>query len=403
MTKCQEQLLSLLWIRCDDLSIGTHAITITKSNNWCEVWTSLLSCPTWYIMSWWVCVPCWGLNQPVCSNGMCQTWLIPIWGICVLDTAPTWWSAVTVSWIQWFAIDPVTVAWCGNTQWQTITYSIVWTLPTWISFDPNTRTFSWIYTWSCPASSSVSMRCTDTGGLYWNTVVNFSFTCPNSSPVWPWSQSYTITEWSPVSITVPWCTDADWNPLTYSMTWLPSWLSFNPTTREITWTYTWSCPTTVNATMTCSDWSISVNTTISFTINCWVALYTETKCFAWGTIIDSSYPDFPTNDQAISFGPIPSNPPAWTYQLSINFSWTQVNQFSLPWVLQVEYIHSESSSIFTINHWTDHNDPYSYSWTSPSFTLNGSQWTWIWLHTFWSTIPTIVLDWTSCVTLTQIA
>lgn len=493
MTKCQEQLLWLLWIKCDDLKIWTHAITITKDNIGCTVGTSLLSCPDWYILSWDECIPCWWLNQPACTWGVCNTWLVNVWWICLLDTAPVWSWTVLVSWVQWSAITPIVVPACSNTQWQAITYSVIWSLPTGIVFDSNTKTFSWTYTGVCPHNSSVTMRCTDSNWLFGNTIINFAFTCPipslvtgiqitdwawgsyvcwnptlvwnqsanadtysivewvtfiatgiawtsytivwastwshtytilpcnnnswcntgtnvsvnivscNSSPVWPWAQSYTITEWTAVNITVPACTDPDWNPLTYSMSWLPSWLSFDVNTRVITWTYTWACPTTVNATLTCSDGITSTNTSIVFTINCWVSLYQQTKCFSAWTIINSSGIDCVVWNQCISFWPVPSNPPAGSYQISVNLSWTQNNQFWLSSILQMQYVQWESMSNFVVNHGTNHWDPYIYTWTSPTFYLNWSQWAWFGLRVTWSTIPTVVLDWSSCVTLQQIS
>lgn len=330
LKKCQDSLLNLLWIKCEDLAIGIHNIQVIKNTSWCTIWTLLVWCPTWYILSGWACIK---------------------------DTAPTGSANVNVNWRAWSPITPVTISACWNLQWQNITYSIIWTLPTGITFDPNTRTFSGTYSWSCPATSSVIMRCTDPSGLYWDTNVVFQFSCAlpwlvsglqstnwsggaytcgnptitwtptanttyyqfiewytilatnitwtsytvswasnwlhtytiqpcnpsgcntgtnitvniqpcNQNPVSPWNQTFSITEWNAVNITVNACTDPDWNPLTYNMSWLPSGLSFDPNTREITGTYTGTCPTTINATMTCSDWTSSVNTSIVFNISC---------------------------------------------------------------------------------------------------------------------------------------
>ena len=115
-------------------------------------------------------------------------------------------------------------------------------LPTWLSFNPNTRTFSGMPVNANVGSLEVKVTATDTGNLSASDTFSLTVTNVNDAPtvVVPLADQQ-ATQGTVFSLVVPATTFADVDPgdtLTYSATLangasLPSWLSFNPVTRAL--------------------------------------------------------------------------------------------------------------------------------------------------------------------------
>jgi Ca2+-binding RTX toxin-like protein len=131
----------------------------------------------------------------------------------------------------------------------TLTYSATQAdgsaLPTWLSFNANTRTFTGVPDDAQVGTLSLAVKATDSGGL--TAISTFALTVQNvneAPTVAVPLTDQTVQEDAPLGITVPANTFVDpdaSDTLTYSATLangsaLPSWLSFNATTRTFTGT-----------------------------------------------------------------------------------------------------------------------------------------------------------------------
>jgi len=162
----------------------------------------------------------------------------------------------------------------------TLTYSAAQAngaaLPSWLSFNAATRTFSGIPTNGDVATLNLVVKAADSGGL--NATSSFALTVQNvndaptvANPI----ADQTVLEGAPLSIQVPANTFADQDvgdTLTYSAslangTALPSWLSFNPTTRTFMGTPDDAQVGTLNLTVTATDsGGLSVTSSFDLTV-----------------------------------------------------------------------------------------------------------------------------------------
>lgn len=188
-----------------------------------------------------------------------------------------WDSAMNpISLVKTVAMSPIVIPPCTDAG--ILTYSIIGTMPSGISFNTTTRTFTGTYNGvTCPTTASVLMRCSDGLGSA-DTAIFFSIACApvNPPPVPPatpftWDSSLNpinLVKSTAMSATViPACSDAE--SLTYSIVGtLPTGISFNTGTRTFTGTYTGVCPATSTVIMRCSDGTSNTDTTIFFSATC---------------------------------------------------------------------------------------------------------------------------------------
>ncbi len=156
----------------------------------------------------------------------------------------------------------------------TLTYSATG-LPTWLSFNPQTRTFSGspLNGDVDPTGTTITVKATDSTSRFASTTFVLTVLNTNDAPtVANVITSQTATEDTLFSFTVPQNTFADVDAedtLTYSATGLPAWLSFNPQTRVFSGTPddadTSSPQSTITVTVTDSS-EASVSTSFQLTV-----------------------------------------------------------------------------------------------------------------------------------------
>ena len=132
----------------------------------------------------------------------------------------------------------------GDTLTYTATLSNGTALPTWLSFDAATRTFTGTpQEADTPASLTIRLTATDDGTPPASSSATFTLSVPetNNQPPPPQVSSQTATVGRAFSYTVPEVTDPDGDKLTYTAALsdgsvLPAWLSFNAGTRTFSGT-----------------------------------------------------------------------------------------------------------------------------------------------------------------------
>jgi hypothetical protein len=143
-------------------------------------------------------------------------------------------------------------------------------LPTWLSFDATTRTFSGTPPTNFDADVTVRVTGSD-GSLSASNTFTLDITPVNDAPVAVDIADKTSAEDEAFSFTVPAFTDVDNASLTYTATLgngdaLPTWLSFDATTRTFSGTPPTNFDADVTVRVTGSDGSLSASNTFTLDI-----------------------------------------------------------------------------------------------------------------------------------------
>ncbi|MCT7967673.1 DUF4347 domain-containing protein [Laspinema sp. D1] len=148
-------------------------------------------------------------------------------------------------------------------------------LPSWLSFNPTTRTFSGTPTASHFGSFNIKVTASDGTATVSDIFALAVSDVPNTAPVVNEAiADVTANVSAPFNFVIPGNTfsDTDGNPLTYSATLedgspLPSWLSFDATTYTFTGTPTVNNLGNISIKITVSDGSFSVSDTFILTVS----------------------------------------------------------------------------------------------------------------------------------------
>ncbi|HKU18336.1 MAG TPA: putative Ig domain-containing protein, partial [Candidatus Saccharimonadales bacterium] len=144
-----------------------------------------------------------------------------------------------------------------------ITYSISGSLPPGVSFNASTRTFSG--TPSTGSSYSVTYTAKSSAGTA--TSVNFTINVPNVAPTFTGSVSnQTLQPGGTLNYQAPAATDANGYGVTYSVSGLPSGISFNASTRTFTGSLTTQGNYNITYTATATTGGQSVSQTFTITV-----------------------------------------------------------------------------------------------------------------------------------------
>ena len=270
------------------------------------------------------------------------------------------------TWDENVAITTITLAEFTDTEWDTLTYTVTW-LPTGLSFNPATREITWtptvvnIFTVTYTANDGTNPDVSDTFNYTINTLVNNSPVAPALSNQ-TWDQNVAIS-----TLTLPVFTDTEWDTLTYSVSGLPTGLSFNPATREITWTPSVSGSFTV--TYTAND-GVNPDVNANFNFSLWVAWISN---WAW------------LECRSVSAGSFECR---WDSWLTWNY-WFRVSGTNCTTMIPVgTYVWTISASDATcwskLNWWAETIQIIEDFWGSPSYSTSLS----VTIPTinFWSTI-----------------
>ena len=125
----------------------------------------------------------------------------------------------------------------NKTAWDTITYSLNWTLPEWLSFDDN----SWLLSWISNENWLFNLEITAINQIRWISVQD-SFIIGIIEPININISDQQTTPWTIFRLDLNDYVE-DWdsnNIIWYTMKWsLPTWLSFDETNGIISWTARW--------------------------------------------------------------------------------------------------------------------------------------------------------------------
>ncbi|MBI5575198.1 MAG: PKD domain-containing protein [Deltaproteobacteria bacterium] len=125
-------------------------------------------------------------------------------------------------------------------------------LPAGAAFDPGTRSFNWIPSYTQAGIYQVTFTATDPGGLFASEQITITVTNTNRAPVLDAVGPKSVAENSPLSFAVS-AADPDGDALTFSTSALPADAAFDPGTRSFNWTPSYTQAGIYQVTFTATD------------------------------------------------------------------------------------------------------------------------------------------------------
>jgi len=196
-------------------------------------------------------------------------------------TPPLVWTITNQTYLSWATVNldlstNVTV----NTN-AISTYNLIWTLPTWLSFN----TASWVISWTVTQTWTYSMWISVTNSGWTSNVSNFNIMVNDLPIIWIIPTQTGSINFNMLGLS-KYVTSSGWYIYSYNLTWtLPSWLIFN--------TLYWYISSTSLTIPTSNIWTYAL--WLSVTDNIWTSNTSNFNLVIWNWPTVSPIPDQPYN------------------------------------------------------------------------------------------------------------